>query len=65
MFMAPTPSALRALSMAVTQSLLSGAMFAPGFDGGRIPAAEAGALVKPAAIELMIMTPIGSSSVAM
>ena len=42
--------------MEVSQSLLSGAMFAGGLAGGRIPAAAAGVLVSPAATELMTMT---------
>ena len=53
--------------MAVSQSLLCGAMFAGGLSGGRIPAADAGAgaLINPATTELMTMAPIGSKSVAM
>ena len=45
--MDPTPSWLRASSMDVSQSGLSGAMFAEGFAGGRMPAADAGALGEP------------------
>ena len=60
----PTPSWARASLIAVSQSPLSGAMFAGGLAGGRIPAAEAGALVSPAAMELMIMAPTGTRSAA-
>ena len=45
--MAPTPSWPRASSMEVSQSGLSGAMLAEGFAGGRMPAADAGALREP------------------
>ena len=62
--MLPTPSGARASLMAVSQSPLSGAMFAGGLAGGRIPAAEADALVSPAATEPMIMTKTGNRSVA-
>jgi hypothetical protein len=52
--MDPTPSWLRASSIDCSQSELSGAMLAEGFEGGRVPAADAGAaLTKPAATELM------------
>ena len=64
MFMPPTPSRPRAESMEASQSVLFGAMLAGGLDGGRIPAAPTGVLVSPAAMELMTMTPIGSSNVA-
>ena len=63
-FMPPKPSWPRAESMEASQSVLFGAMLAGGLDGGRIPAAPAGALVSPAAMELMIMMPIGSNNVA-
>ena len=63
--MEPTPSWLRASSMDVSQSGLSGAMLAEGLEGGRMPAADAGALVSPAATVLMTMAPMGSRSVAM
>ena len=63
-FMAPTPSWARASLMEVSQSALSGAMFAGGLAGGRIPVAEADVLVSPAAMELMIMTTTGNRSVA-
>ena len=39
-FMAPTPSWAAAELMAESQSPLSGAMFAAGLPGGRIPAAR-------------------------
>jgi hypothetical protein len=40
-------------------------MLAEGFEGGRMPAADAGAaLTNPAATELMTMAPMGSRSVA-
>jgi len=48
--------------MEASQSPLLGAMFAGGFDGGRIPAAAAGALDAAAANVLAIMMPIGTSS---
>src|SRR6185437_11525734 len=61
---APTPSWARPLLMDASQSLLLGAMLAPGFDGGRIPAADAGLLNSPDANVLMTSSPIGSRSVA-
>src|SRR5580704_6655568 len=45
--------------MELSQSALLGAMFDAGLAGGKIPSAPAGRQVA-AAIELMIMTPIGS-----
>ena len=51
--------------MEVSQSGLSGAVFADGFDGGRMPAADAGVLVSPAATVLITMAPMGSNSAAM
>ena len=63
--MAPTPSWLRASSMDVSQSGLSGAMLAEGFEGGRMPAADAGDVpANPAATVLRTMAPTGSRSVA-
>ena len=50
--------------MEMSQSALSGAMFAGGLAGGRIPVAEADVLVSPAAMELVIMTTTGNRSVA-
>jgi hypothetical protein len=50
--------------MDASQSSPVGAMFAGGFEGGRIPAAPAGALDGPAANALAVMIPIGSNNAA-
>ena len=50
-FMAPTPSWARGSLIEVSQSPLSGAMFAGGLAGGRVPLADADVLVSPAATE--------------
>lgn len=60
----PRPSWARAPLMEANQSVLLGAMLAGGLDGGRIPAAPADALDRPAAMELMAIMLIGSNNVA-
>ena len=59
-FIGPTPSAARPEFTDWSQSELLGAMLAEGFDGGRIPAAPAGALVSAVAADAMQSTANGA-----
>ena len=63
-FIGPTPSAARPEFTDWSQSELLGEMLAGGFDGGRIPAAPAGAPISAVAADAMQSTANGAMSAA-